>query len=211
MAPRKPKPGDLADALRGDIATGVLEPGAILVQDTLAKRYGVSRIPIREALKQLETEGLVDIAFGDGSTVHSPDRKEVAEIFELRIHLEPYVLRLAVPRLGPRDFEAAEAALDGLRAPAAAAPATVLDWQFHDALYAGADRPLHVRIIRDLRLRLSGLANQVAIDGSRASLVADLDEFLQLVRRGDEKEAAGRLVRHLIRARETLLATLPAQ
>ncbi len=210
MSSRKPRPEDLAEALRADIATGALEPGATLVQDALAKRYGVSRIPVREALKQLEAEGLVDIVFGDGTFVHSPDRDEVVEIFELRMQLEPHVLRLSVPRLGPRDFEAADAALAALRQSDSEVPVTVSDWHFFEALYAGATRPLYLHLIRDLRLRLSGLINHVEAANDRAAIAADLDSLLETVRKGDEKDAASRLVRYLIRTRETLVAALPA-
>ncbi len=205
MRHRKPKPDDLAASLRDEIVAGRFPPGTLLVQDTLAKTYGVSRIPVREALKQLASDGLVDIAFGDGASVHRPDRAEVAEIFELRIHLEPYLLRQAIPRLGPRDFETAEAALVPLRAESSTIPASTLDWRFHAALFSAADRPLYLKIIGDLRAKIAGLVNLGPLAENRLGLANDLAALLHTVRSGDEKEATGRMVRKLIHAREALL------
>ncbi len=206
MNARKLKPADIVEAVRSDIMAGRLVPGDALVQDDLANRYGVSRIPIREALKRLEAEGLVDVTFGGGTVVHSPDRDEISEIFEIRLQLEPHVLRLSLARLGPRDFEIAETAIEQLQTLEPSVSIGEADRIFHDAIYAGADRPLHMEMIRMLQARVAGLFATAATSATKAIFEEDLKALLEVVRRGDEKEASGRLVRQLIRMRENLIA-----
>ena len=108
---RKLRTDEIAHAIKADIAQGFYPIGEPLIQETLAKRYGVSRIPVREALKTLAAEGVIDIHPGAGTYVSAPSSEEIVEIFEIRVQLEPHLLRQSIPRLGPRDFEAAEAAL----------------------------------------------------------------------------------------------------
>lgn len=208
MESRRLKPADIVQAVRADIMSGLLRPGDALIQDNLAKHYGVSRIPIREALKHLEAEGLVDVIYGGGTVVHSPDRAEISEIFEIRLQLEPHVLRLSLERLGPRDFEAAEAAILLLQQPERRISIGEIDQRFHDAIYAGADRPLHLNQIRQLRTRIAGLYATIATSATEAIFEEDLKALLAVIRNGDEKEASGRLVRQLIRTREALVAAI---
>src|SRR5262245_41373471 len=78
--------------LRGDIRRGILKPGARIRQDALATQYGISRSPIREALRQLETEGLVVLEPHVGARVARLDLRDVREIFFLRERLEPLAL-----------------------------------------------------------------------------------------------------------------------
>ncbi|WP_264601687.1 GntR family transcriptional regulator [Rhodobium gokarnense] len=206
MDARKLKPADIVEAVRSDIMAGILKPGAALIQDTLARRYGVSRIPIREALRRVEAEGLIDVVYGGGTFVHVPDTSEIAEVFEIRLQLEPHVLRLSMPRLGPRDFEAAETAIGLLREEGGGLSIGEIDRRFHDAIYAGADRPLHMETIRTLQARLAGLLATAMTPASVAVLEEDMKAILDVIRKGDEKEASGRLVRQLIRTRENLIS-----
>jgi len=205
MALRKPKPADIVDALRADIMRGVLEPGAALIQDTLAKRYGVSRIPIREALRRVEADGLIDVTYGGGTVVHTPSREEIAEMFEIRLQLEPHVLRISLPRLGPRDFEAAEGAIKLLQSETTTASVGEIERRFYQSIYAGADRPIHMEMIRTLQMRLAGLLATRTSSATKAVLEEDLKALLGVIRSGEEKEASGRLVRQLIRSRENLI------
>jgi DNA-binding GntR family transcriptional regulator len=88
-----------AQSLRDEILSGVLESGARLGEAELASRLSVSRTPIREALSRLAAEGLVEIQPNRGARVATWTPEQLREIFELRLRLEPYAVRLAVPAL----------------------------------------------------------------------------------------------------------------
>ncbi|HEY0248269.1 MAG TPA: GntR family transcriptional regulator [Gryllotalpicola sp.] len=109
----------VADGLRTKITGGELESGASLSEVTLAEEFGVSRTPVREALKQLETEGLVEIRPRVGTFVSAPNRLEINELFEMKEILEGAAARLMAAR-----GEVPE--LAALRENVAAADAAVL-------------------------------------------------------------------------------------
>jgi len=100
------------EALREKILRGEYPEGAPLRQDTLAAELGVSRIPVREALRQLEAEGLVTFVPHFGAVVSSLSLSEIKELFELRALLETDLLRRAIPRIREEDLDRADEILD---------------------------------------------------------------------------------------------------
>ena len=98
-----------ADELRRRITNGDYPEGFQLKQDALAEDFGMSRIPIREALVQLESEGFVRILPHRGAQVSELSPAEIRELFELRALLEPRLLRLSGPRLTAEDYRALDA------------------------------------------------------------------------------------------------------
>jgi len=204
---RKPRTDEIAQAIKFDIEQGFYPIGQPLIQETLAKRYGVSRIPVREALKTLAAEGIIDIHPGAGTYVSMPTADEIVEIFEIRVQLEPHLLRLSIPRLGPRDFEAAETALSVIaKANVTGSPQTY-DNAFHEALFAGVDRPVHRKLLRSLRGRISGLYANDGFWAERKNTSAEEHRaILDAVKTGRDKDAYSLMIRHLMRAREAVLA-----
>ncbi|MFF3981430.1 GntR family transcriptional regulator [Streptomyces sp. NPDC001828] len=97
-------------AIRDDIVTGVFERGGRLTEEVLARRYGVSRVPVREALRTLESEGFVTTRRHAGACVAEPTEVEAADLLELRLLLEP----LAAARAARRRTEAHLKVLRGL-------------------------------------------------------------------------------------------------
>src|SRR6185369_12849834 len=91
----------IATALRGELMAGVLRPGADLSQVDLAERFGVSSIPVRDALRILAGEGLVDIEINRGAKAISLTPDQVREVYDLRILLECDCLRRAAKALTP--------------------------------------------------------------------------------------------------------------
>ena len=87
------------EALRELILSAQLAPGSRLGEVELAERLGVSRTPVREALTRLAAEGLVEIVANRGARVATWSTEQLREIFELRLRLEPYAVRVAVPNL----------------------------------------------------------------------------------------------------------------
>ncbi len=98
---RPPRPDQLVDLLRRAIRERVLLPGQPLNQDDLARRFGVSRIPLREALRTLVGEGLVVMQSGTGAVVIELHPEELAELFDLRLALEPPLTAAAVGKVSP--------------------------------------------------------------------------------------------------------------
>src|SRR5699024_8904698 len=95
----------VCSVLRGAILKGDFKPGERLVQTELAKLTGVSRMPIREALRTLETEGLVTLEPHKGAVVRSISREDIMEIYELRAILEPLVLKKSMKYFSQKDIE----------------------------------------------------------------------------------------------------------
>src|SRR5919204_6551984 len=108
---RRTTPGMVADVLRDAIMRGVLKGGQPLRQDELAAQFGLSRIPVREALRQLEGEGLVTVNPHRGAVVSTLSSDELQEVCEIRSALETMALRLAIPHLDEEALARAEAIL----------------------------------------------------------------------------------------------------
>src|ERR1700726_1444937 len=110
--PRQSLPSAVADKLREQIIRGEIPEGAQLRQDAIATQYQVSRIPVREALRQLDAEGLITIVPNRGAVVPELSPDDIEELFSIRALLEPEVLKLSIPRLTQADFAEAEAVLN---------------------------------------------------------------------------------------------------
>lgn len=129
----------IADDLRRSILAGEFEPGARIRQEDLADRHGASRLPVREALRMLEGEGLVTLVANTGAWVSRLSLAECEEMYQIRERIEPLLLRYNVPLLS-------EGQIDELDRLAAAMEATDdleefigLDREFHLSSYAVAE------------------------------------------------------------------------
>jgi len=156
-------PDLIADALRTAILRGTYESGQSLRQDEIATQYGVSRIPVREALRQLEAEGLVTLHLNRGAIVSVLTSAEAQEIYEIRSALEVKALELAIPKLSKSDLEKATVIQEAIEQTTDAANLTQLNWEFHATLYAKAERPrlltmirmLHINVDRYVRMQMA--------------------------------------------------------
>src|ERR1700753_3173187 len=97
--PRQALVSTAVDALRQRIIGGEFEEGKSLNQVTIAREYEMSRIPLREAMRQLEAEGLLVFRPGKGAVVSGLSIEEIGEVIELRAKIEPDLLSKAIPRL----------------------------------------------------------------------------------------------------------------
>lgn len=144
----EPRAQDVARRLREAIYDGTLKGGAPVRQEAVARELGVSRIPVREALRQLETEGLVVIRPHSGARVATLDFAECEEIYKMRERLEPLALTESMGKLGDEQIETARRLaieLEGLQGD----PKAWLegDRQLHLACYSGVDTPRLLRTI----------------------------------------------------------------
>jgi DNA-binding GntR family transcriptional regulator len=140
-------------ALRTDIVTGRLKPGDQIVQETLAERYGVSRVPLREALKMLESEGQVAYYPHRGYFVAELSVADLLELYRLRSLLESEALSHAVPAMSDEDVDAVAELLDRVSAASAAADVLALteaNRRFHFAIFEAGRRPRLSRLLHQL-------------------------------------------------------------
>jgi DNA-binding GntR family transcriptional regulator len=106
--------GQITARIREKILNGVYPPGSALLQDVIAAEFGVSKIPVREALVQLRAEGLVDVFSHRGFQVRPLSAVEVDEVFRLRLQIEPQAAAEGARRAQPQDREAAQLAFTHL-------------------------------------------------------------------------------------------------
>ncbi len=150
--------GRVIAEMRRRIIDGAIQPGALLSELALAEEFGVSRTPVREALKQLQTEGLVEIRPRVGTFVTTPSRREITELFEMKELLEGAAARLLSQRGRVPEIDLLE---ENLRQADAAVERGDRDryaelvQEFHDLLIAGADN-------RKLEAHYRTLMNQLA-------------------------------------------------
>lgn len=155
MSPAFKKPPTAQEAvlteLRRLIATGRLRPGEQIVQDALALELGVSRVPLREALKILEGEGQVTYLAHRGYFVTQLSLTDLLEVYRIREILEAEAVRVAVPQMTTEDVDRLEEAEREVQAAARAADVitmTQANRRFHFALIEACGLPRLVRIIR---------------------------------------------------------------
>jgi DNA-binding GntR family transcriptional regulator len=142
------------EVLHGRILSGALRPGERIDQDAEAQRLNASRMPVREALRRLEAEGLVEILRHRGAVVRRLSVEDLEDLYVLRLALEGVAGRLGAENLTAE-------ALDSMRAQLPAMEAIVergdpaawidLDWTFHETLYRAASHPRLLRTIHSLR------------------------------------------------------------
>ena len=198
----------IVEQLRQDILDGTYAAGAQLRQDALATTFQVSRIPIREALIQLEAEGLVRIEPHKGAIVSAFSLEEIDDVFDLRVLLEPRMLAQSAPRLTPQDC-AEIAALDAAFARAIAEQ-DVAQWgqlnaRFHLALYRHARQPRTLAIVTSL-LQTSDRFTRLQMNRAPALDRAGREHrhLLRLCKDGKAAQAGDYLVAHIEKVRQDL-------
>ncbi|MEW6512601.1 MAG: GntR family transcriptional regulator [Pseudomonadota bacterium] len=140
----------VAEALREAIVSGQLPAATELKQDDIAARFRVSKIPVREALKRLEAEGLVTFLRNKGAIVADLSPEEIWEYVEIRALLEARAAELAAPHISDAHLEQARAAMATFGEELNPARWGELNWKLHSLLYADAGRPVLLAEIRSL-------------------------------------------------------------
>ena len=143
------------EALREAIVDGVYTPGQRLRQQELARTYGCSVIPIREALHQLAAEGFVVLDPQRGARVAAFDGRTLEEIFEVRMALEGIAVRRAAERMTPQIADRTRRIMERMERPDLSPGEWVhLDWEFHDSLCACAEQEFLRKTISTLRRQM---------------------------------------------------------
>ena len=188
--------------LMDEIRSGRLRGGTHVVAEKVALTLGVSRIPVREAIRQLASEGFMTIRSNRGAVVTPLGRNEIAELYEMRAVLEAFAMRFVAERINPQGLEEAEIALQRL----ARSPGDV-DWfitahdQFHDVLLDYCPRPRLVDEIRRIRraaepyLRMTLRVSSTAIRNT----AGEHAEVVEQIRTRDPDVAEAGMREHILR------------
>jgi len=197
------------DALRDAIIRGELREGATLRQDNIAQIFNVSRIPVREALKKLEVQGLATSVRYKGVVVAAMSVDEISEIFEFRALVEPKVIELAVPLMSAASLEKAQACCDEFAAETRPARWGDINRQFHATLYADSGRPYYLSIVNATSDRVERYTRaQLGLTHGMERARAEHQAIMDACARRDAKGAA-RLTRdHILNAGKSLIAFL---
>jgi DNA-binding GntR family transcriptional regulator len=189
--------------VRGLILSGELAPGAVLPQAALARTIGISTTPLREALRRLKQEGLVELDAHKDARVRPLDATEARDLLELRRNLDPLAASLAAQRRTEADLAAVRAALDGLEALSTRPSLAQLEshHRFHAAIHRASHNALLVDALDGLwvktdRYRRHGLEAGRS-DEERDARAAEHRALFQAVRDGEAETAAELMRRHV--------------
>jgi DNA-binding GntR family transcriptional regulator len=213
IIPRQSLTSAVADRLRDQIIRGEIPEGSQLRQEAIATQYQVSRVPVREALRQLDAEGLIAIVPNRGAIVPALSPADIEELFAIRALLEPEVLKLSIPRLTHDDISEADSVLrkyvSELNREDHVSAWGRLNWQFHSILYSRANQPRFMAIIRNVNNsgeRYTRLQLYLTHGSARAN--KEHHQILELCRHRDIPAACRLLRQHIEHAGESLKAAL---
>lgn len=198
---------EIREKLRRAILDGEFEAGAQLRQEELAERFGASRIPVREALRQLESEGLVSLLLNKGAVVASLSWEDVSELLEIRIALECRALRLAIPNMIEDDFNTAQKILSAYDATPDPEKWSQMNWRFHESLYVPCNLPRLLGMIEANYGHLGlYLRKQVSIAAGKEDPQRDHYAILEACRHGEVDRAVRLLEDHIVRTKRAISA-----
>ena len=212
--------------IRAQLFRGRWSPGTRLANRALADELGISFTPVREALQRLASENLVDFRPGAGAFVRTPDRRELAELYELRLVIEPYAARLAARHAADYELDTIDGCNAGFarirdalaaRGDAATAAGPELDaWldleeRFHRTVLEAARNRWLSKVGADLSFVSRAFHPQRGAEGLVTAAVADETwhshcELAACLRDRSEGEAAAWMARQIERGRDTVLA-----
>jgi DNA-binding GntR family transcriptional regulator len=199
----------IENRLRNDIVSGELPFGSRLVIEDLAMRYGVSHMPIREALRVLHGEGLVVIEPNRGARVRPIYRGFIEDVFDMRCAIETMLARRAAERRNDRHLAAlrdAAARLEDRVAAGDHASVPAANRAFHRAINDAAGHPGALPIVDSHWLLLSALLKRYGYGDERFARVIDEHQHLiQAIERGDAHSAALLMGAHIEKAKNNLL------
>lgn len=190
-------PHHIAETLSNEILTGHLRPGDLLQQEELARRFGVSRQPVRAALDILGAKGLAERLGSRTVAVRGLHAGAGDEALALRRMLEPQALRLSLPHLTAQDLLAAKQAHERFEIEEDSAQLAEHDTAFHLALYARCDNKMLLDLITDLRLtQRRAYLDQPLGSETRTHCIRAHSDLLDAARAGDMARATALLDAH---------------
>ena len=202
----------ICESLRNAIKKGKLKPGERLMEVQLAGELGISRTPVREAIRKLEQEGYVIMLPRRGTYVSSVSVHDVQEIFEIRTALESLSTGLAARRIENEELERLQkllAAIEGFIEKRDIDNIVKTDIEFHDLLYHVSRNERLGQIISNLKEQLSRFRTlSMSYPGRLEETLEEHREMVEAIASGDVEAAREAAERHMVRAEETLLKAM---
>ena len=205
----------VCDALRDAIVKGTLKPGERLMEIKLAEELGVSRTPVREAVRKLELEGYVIMIQRRGTYVANMSIRDINEIFEIRTALESLSNGLAAERITEEELEQLQRLLvtiGGYIKSGDMEKIVETDIEFHELLYKAARNNRLVGIISNLREQLTRFRTiSMSFPGRIETTLEEHRAIVEAIAQGDVKAAKRAAERHMDQSEKTLLQAIESQ
>ncbi|TGN99402.1 MULTISPECIES: GntR family transcriptional regulator [unclassified Burkholderia] len=196
----------VAASLREMIINGELQAGERLVERDLAERFGISRIPMREAIQRLEREGLLDIFRNRGAVVRMLSASDVQEIYDMRTLLEGDAIYRSVKRLDDETLARAELVHRLLGESNVPRRQGELNREFHALLYSCCGNERQLKAIAELRSQVERYERlQATLLADTPSFQVEHEEILQACRERNARGARAMTVAHLDSARRIVM------
>ena len=195
---------DAHELLQQDILRGDFPPGQALVELTLAARYNVSRTPVREALRRLLAEGLVE-QYARGYRVIKHEPEDILAIYEVRIALEEAAARAAATRHTPLDIAKIQRSHQSMVAAKQRGTAELSDatHDFHRAIWAASHNSVLVDMLESLQRRIRAFSSSTLdYPGRPKSAIAEHSALTDAITAGDAARAGQLAAEHMTRARD---------
>ncbi len=204
----------VCETLRDAIRKGVLKPGERLMEIQLADELGVSRTPVREAIRKLELEGYVIMMPRRGTYVANLSIRDVNEVFEIRTSLDSLASGLAAERITDEELEQLQrllVAIGGYIEQGDMDKIVETDTKFHDLLYTASRNSRLTGIIFNLREQLTRFRTaSMSYPGRLRATLEEHRRIVEAIAQGDVKEAQAASEYHMEKSEQTLLASMEA-
>ncbi len=188
----------ILETIREAILKGNLKPGEKVAEPELAERFGISRTPIREAFRQLESEGYLTVIPRKGAVVAALSEQDVQEYYAIKSILEGYAAELAADKLSDKELEKLEAINERLKALAAEGDVKAfyrVHSEFHDLFLKASGNSKLVELIQQLGMKFNRLRMaSLSVEGRMNISVAEHDKLLEAFRKHD-----GQLAENLVK------------
>ena len=209
---RQSLPETLADSLRERILHGEFKEGEPLIQESIATEYGVSRMPVREAFRQLEAAGLIVNRIHKGAIVASIPAEQISELFDLRAMLECHLLEHSIPNMTDEHLETTRDILKRLEGAYHQGDVVgwgTLNWKFHCSLYAASNLVQTLAILQSINVQTERYVRlQLLLTNALEDAEAEHREILRLCEAKDTERATLYLRKHILDAGRNLLNAL---
>lgn len=188
--------------LRQAILKGDMEPGERLMEITLANKLGVSRTPIREAIRKLELEGLVHMVPRKGAVVASISEKDMRDVLEVRVTLEELVVKLAIQNMEESDIDLLKRTARNFESAVIARDIVDIveaDVMFHDVIYNKTNNGRLIQIINNLREQMYRYRLEYVKDARTHSiLISEHQDIIAALEKRDVDEAKNAVRQHIV-------------
>lgn len=203
------------ETLRQAILRGELKPGERLMEIHLAQKLGVSRTPVREAIRKLELEGLVRMIPRKGAVVADITVSDLEDVLEVRVALEELAVKLACRRITAEQLADMRHLADNFKKSLQGDDVGVCaqaDMKFHEAIYDITGNKRLVQILNNLREQMYRYRMEYLKDRqSHSILVAEHQEILEALENRDVERALEATKRHVVQQKEHIISVLSAK